>query len=82
VLRIGHLSAIDKRAYILADNRLAEKAGWDREVLAEELGELCELLPDEIDITGFETGEVDLLLSTSTTRPIPPTRCRRCRRRP
>jgi len=37
-LRISHLCETDKRAYILADNRLAEKAGWDREVLAVELG--------------------------------------------
>ena len=71
VLRISHLSEVDKRAYILADNRLAEKAGWDREVLALELGELCELLPDEIDITGFETGEVDLLLSDLDDTPDP-----------
>ena len=62
-LRISHLCETDKRAYILADNRLAEKAGWDREVLAVELGELSSLLLDEIDLTGFETAEVDLLLS-------------------
>src|SRR5580704_15410563 len=37
VLRISHLSEVEKRAYILADNRLAEKAGWDREILAIEL---------------------------------------------
>jgi ParB-like chromosome segregation protein Spo0J len=61
-LRISHLSELDKRAYILADNRLAEKAGWDREALAIELGELAVLLTDGIEITGFETGEVDLLL--------------------
>ena len=36
-LRLSHLSAADKRAYIIADNRLAEKAGWDREILAIEL---------------------------------------------
>ena len=70
-LRISHLSEVDKRAYILADNRLAEKAGWDREVLALELGELCELLTDEINITGFETGEVDLLLSDLDDTPDP-----------
>jgi ParB/RepB/Spo0J family partition protein len=33
-LRIGHLSDQDKRAFILADNKLAEKAGWDPEILA------------------------------------------------
>jgi DNA modification methylase len=70
-LRLSHLSEVDKRAYILADNRLAEKAGWDREVLALELGELSGLLEDEIDITGFEPGEVDLLLSDLADGPDP-----------
>jgi ParB-like chromosome segregation protein Spo0J len=36
-VRLSHLSEAQKRAYILADNRLAEKAGWDREILAIEL---------------------------------------------
>jgi ParB/RepB/Spo0J family partition protein len=36
-LRIGHLSDQDKRAFIIADNRLAEKAGWDPEILAIEI---------------------------------------------
>jgi len=33
-VRLSHLSESDKRAYVLADNRLAEKAGWDSEILA------------------------------------------------
>ena len=36
-VQIAYLSATQKRAYILADNRLAEKAGWDKEILAVEL---------------------------------------------
>jgi len=36
-VQIAYLSATQKRAYILADNRLAEKAGWDQEILAVEL---------------------------------------------
>lgn len=36
-LRLSHLSATEQRAYVLADNRLAEKAGWNRDVLAVEL---------------------------------------------
>lgn len=36
-IRLEHLSDAEKRAYILADNKLAEKAGWDREILAIEL---------------------------------------------
>ena len=47
-VQIAYLSATQKRAYILADNRLAEKAGWDKEILAVELQGL---LAD-----GFEVG--------------------------
>ena len=59
--RLSHLNDADKRAYILADNRLAEKAGWDRELLAIELQGLIEL-DVEIELTGFEMAEIDLLL--------------------
>ena len=41
-IRLSHLSPAEKRAYILADNRLAEKAGWDWEILAIELQELID----------------------------------------
>ena len=42
-LRLSHLSEADLRAYVIADNKLAEQAGWDREVLAEEVQCLIEL---------------------------------------
>src|SRR5258708_31565972 len=42
-VRLSHLSADDKRAYILADNRLADKAGHDNEMLAIELQHLADL---------------------------------------
>jgi len=42
-VRLSHLTEAEKRAYILADNRLAEKAGWDREILAIELQALIDL---------------------------------------
>jgi DNA modification methylase len=61
-LRLSHLSAADKRAYIIADNRLAEKAGWDRELLAIELQALIDLDFD-VGLTGFEMGEIDILLN-------------------
>ena len=60
-LRLSHLSAADKRAYIIADNRLAEKAGWDRELLAIELQALVDIDFD-IELTGFETSAVDIIL--------------------
>jgi DNA modification methylase len=54
------------RAFVLADNKFSERAGWNREILAAELGELSALLPSadlEISLTGFEVGEIDILLS-------------------
>ena len=65
VLRVSHLSEAAIRAYMLADNRLPEKAGWSRELLALELQELAVLLPDidlDVGITGFEPAEIDALL--------------------
>src|SRR5438552_2371903 len=59
--RLSHLSEADKRAYILADNKLAEKAGWDKELLAIELQGLIDL-NFEIELTGFELPEIDLIL--------------------
>ena len=60
-VRLSHLSEDERRAYVLADNRLAEKAGWDREILAIELQELI-ALNFEIDLTGFAMPEIDLIL--------------------
>jgi DNA modification methylase len=61
VVRLSRLSEDERRAYVLADNRLAEKAGWDREILAIELQELIALNFD-IDLTGFAMPEIDLIL--------------------
>src|SRR5258707_6722708 len=58
------LSEAKKRALMLADNRIAQSAGWDREQLSIELAALPELLIEEgidIGITGFEPAEIDLL---------------------
>jgi ParB-like chromosome segregation protein Spo0J len=61
VISVHHLSAAEKRAYTIADNRLAEDASWDPDALRLELAELLEL-DIEIEVTGFETGEIDVLL--------------------
>lgn len=60
-LCIDWLSKAQQRAYVIADNRLAEKAGWDRGLLALELGDLVQLEFDET-LTGFDTAEIELLL--------------------
>jgi len=60
-IRLAHLSEAQKRAYILADNRLAELGGgWDMEMLKIELGELGDM-DVQLDDIGFESGflEVD-----------------------
>jgi ParB-like nuclease domain/DNA methylase len=59
--RLSHLTEADKRAYILADNRLAEKAGWDKQLLAIELQSLIDL-DVEVELTGFEMPEIDIIL--------------------
>lgn len=66
--RLTHLAEAEERAYAIADNKIAINAGWDREALSAELFELSPLLlslesPVEIDITGFEMGEIDALLA-------------------
>jgi DNA modification methylase len=60
-VRLSHLSDAQKRAYLIADNALATKAGWDRDILAIEIQGLIDLGFD-VELTGFETGEIDLIL--------------------
>src|SRR4051812_18677259 len=60
-LRLAHLSPAERRAYVVADNKLALNAGWDREALAIELQALI-ALDFEVEITGFGLAEVDLIL--------------------
>lgn len=59
---VEHLSEAQKKAYILADNRLAMDAGWDNELLAIEFESLKGLNFD-LNLTGFEAAEIDELFS-------------------
>ena len=61
-IELANLTEIQKKAYIIADNRLALNAGWDNEMLALELGELGDLGFD-LDLTGFSADEIADLLS-------------------
>ena len=64
-LQIEHLSGAQKRAYVLADNKLARNAGWDEDLLAAELGALLATDLDlDLGVTGFSIPEVDALLAT------------------
>ena len=64
VIELEGLSKAKQRALALADNRIGENAGWDREILAVELPELAEILVVEgldVSITGFSAVEIDQL---------------------
>lgn len=52
-IELGHLSDTQRRAYVIADNRLAENAGWDSQMLAIEIDELAGCGFD-MDLLGFE----------------------------
>jgi hypothetical protein len=65
-ITLSGLSETQKRALLIADNKIALNAGWDLEILQKELGELASIDVD-IDpaLTGFSTGEIDVILSAS-----------------
>ena len=63
VIRLEHLSEQQKRAFLIADNRLAENADWDDRLLGEQLQILSEAELDfTLETTGFEMGEIDLII--------------------
>jgi hypothetical protein len=61
-VQVDHLTPAQIRAYVIADNKLAENAGWDRKLLALELQELTAELDFDVTVTGFEIAEIDLLI--------------------
>ena len=72
-IRLDHLSEAERRAYVIADNRLAELAGWDDEILAIELQELAALDLDlDLELTGFDGAELDELLGVDVAPKIDP----------
>lgn len=63
VVRLSHLSDTQRKAYILADNRLALNAGWDNDLLKLELQEL-EIEGVDLEMLGFSKEELDGLLNS------------------
>jgi len=62
-IQLEHLTEAQVRAYVIADNKLAENAGWDLDLLALELQGLAEIDIDfDLEVTGFETAEIDLMI--------------------
>lgn len=60
-IELSHMTETQKRAYVIADNRLAENAGWDNELLALELGDL-KAEGFDLDMLGFDIEELGALL--------------------
>ena len=74
-LTLSHLSPAERRGYMLADNKLALNAGWDPDLLAQELQDLINIDFD-LDLIGFSLAEIDLVLdeareSSPDTRDAP-----------
>ena len=61
-IRLDHLTDAQKRAYVIADNRLALNSGWDTEMLKVEFADLQELGFD-LELTGFDLDEINELLA-------------------
>lgn len=69
-LRLDHMSEAEKRAYVIADNRLAELAGWDRNLLAIEFEALhaCDF---DLTLTGFDLPQIDIIIDEHQTESEP-----------
>ena len=70
---LAHMSQADQRAYRILDNRIAELADWDPDLLKIELSYVIDFDPSLPDIVGFETGEIDVVLDgpATPTKPDP-----------
>ncbi|MEE4200438.1 site-specific DNA-methyltransferase [Erythrobacter sp.] len=63
-LTLSHMSEAERRAYMLADNKLALNAGWDPEILAIEMQALIDLDFD-VELTGFSLAEIDFAIGAA-----------------
>jgi DNA modification methylase len=88
-IRIATLTPVEKRAYVIFDNRIAELAGWDDTLLAQELIGIREMDPEfNCDLTGFSAADIDGLMDDLVPQQvldpkddrIPKDAPRRCRR--
>ena len=67
-IRLGHLTETQKRAYIIADNKLALNSGWDEELLGLELAELREEDFD-LGLVGFDADTIEAMLNPPDPTP-------------
>jgi len=59
---LGHLSETQRRALVIADNKLAMNAGWDEEILREEM-QAVEAAGFDLDLVGFSDEEIRALMA-------------------
>ena len=73
-IELAHMSDVQRRAYVLADNQTALLAGWDDDLLVSELGDLA-MADLDLDALGFDRKELDELLKVKPpkTEREPPT---------
>jgi ParB-like chromosome segregation protein Spo0J len=64
VIVLSHLSERQKKAYILAHNRIAQNSKWDMEKLSHEINELVEMDFPNLDMIGFDEQELEAMLKT------------------
>lgn len=70
-VRLSQMSEAEIRAYVIADNKLAENAGWDRKLLALEFRYLSDLDIDlDLTLTGFELPDIDILIGELSSASI------------
>jgi DNA modification methylase len=69
VIYLESLDTDQLRAFVLADNKLAERAGWDKNILAIEFQHLMTAVPDlDVTVTGFDIPEIDLVIQEANAR--------------
>jgi DNA modification methylase len=69
-ISLAHLTHTQARAFIIADNRLTDNSTWDEQLLGQQLKELAEVhLEFQLEATGFEVGEIDLLIEGVSPAP-------------
>ena len=67
VIELEHLNDAQKRALMLADNKIALNAGWDMDLLANELADLSSMdLEFNLELTGFEVADIDIIIDSAS----------------
>lgn len=70
VIPLTHLSDAQRRAYIIADNKLADMSGWDEGMLAHELAAIASAGEFDLSLTGFDDEEMAEFVGSELARPM------------